>query len=127
LAMQNYHDTYQKFPIGTTNPDGAGTTVVNNHWTWPSRILPSIEQTGLYQQLNVGSGNVPAVTAGTQLAELIKTPIKTFMCPSDPGNPKQYNNFLSGYPKLNYVAGKPRVMWRDWEKDSGLANKCTRI
>jgi prepilin-type N-terminal cleavage/methylation domain-containing protein len=127
LAMQNYHDTYQKFPIGTTNPDGAVTTVVNNHWTWPSRILPYIEQTGLYQQLNVGSGNVPAVTAGTQLAELIKTPIKTFMCPSDPGNPKQYNNFLSGYPKLNYVAGKPMVMWRSFEQDSGLANRSTRM
>src|SRR5262245_21121157 len=36
LAMQNYHDTNQTFPIGTTNPDGSVTTVVNNHWTWPS-------------------------------------------------------------------------------------------
>src|SRR5262245_7551245 len=54
LAMQNYHDTNQAFPIGTTNPNGGVTTVVNSHWTWPSRILPFIEQTGLYQQLNVG-------------------------------------------------------------------------
>src|SRR5687767_8674035 len=61
LAMQNYHDTSQAFPIGITNPNGSVTTVVNNHWTWPSRILPYIEQSGLYQQLSVGHGNVPAV------------------------------------------------------------------
>jgi prepilin-type N-terminal cleavage/methylation domain-containing protein len=128
LAMQNYHDQYQAFPIGTTNPNGAVTTVVNSHWTWPSRILPYIEQTGLYQQLNVGNGNVPAPTdSSSPLTPLIMTPIKIYMCPSDPGNPKQYNNFLSGYPKLNYPASKPMVMWRDWVQDSGLANRSTRL
>jgi prepilin-type N-terminal cleavage/methylation domain-containing protein/prepilin-type processing-associated H-X9-DG protein len=127
LAMQNYHDTNQNFPIGTTNPNGAVTTVVNSHWTWPSRILPYIEQSGLFQQLNVGNGNVPAAGSTSQLGQAIMTPIKVFMCPSDPGNPKQFNNFLNGYPKLNYVASKPMVMWRSWEQDSGLANKSTRL
>jgi prepilin-type N-terminal cleavage/methylation domain-containing protein len=126
LAMQNYHDQNQAFPIGTTNPAG-GTAVVNSHWTWPSRILPFIEQTGLYQQLNVGNGTVPSPTSNTPLTPLIMTPIKIYMCPSDPGNPRQYNNFLSGYPKLNYPAGKPMVMWRSWEQDSGLANRSTRM
>src|SRR5262245_48714843 len=115
LAMQNYHDTSQAFPIGITNPNGAVTTVVNSHWTWPTRILPYIEQSGLYQQLNVGNGNVPAPNATSPLTALVMTPVKSFMCPSDPGNPKQFNNFLSGYPKLNYPAGKPMVMWRSWE------------
>ena len=127
LAMQNYHDTNLTFPIGTTNPNGSVTTVVNSHWTWPARILPYIEQTGLYQQLNVGNGNVPLPGTSSPLTDLVMTPIKTFTCPSDPGNPRQYNNFLSGYPKLNYPATKPMVMWRDWVQDSGLANKSTRL
>jgi prepilin-type N-terminal cleavage/methylation domain-containing protein len=127
LAMQNYHDQNQAFPIGITNPMANVTTVVNSHWTWPTRILPFIEQSGLYQQLNVGNGMVPSPTSNTPLTPLIMTPIKIYMCPSDPGNPRQYNNFLSGYPKLNYPAGKPMVMWRSWEQDSGLANRSTRM
>jgi prepilin-type N-terminal cleavage/methylation domain-containing protein len=127
LAMQNYHDQSQAFPIGITNPMANVTTVVNSHWTWPTRILPFIEQSGLYQQLNVGNGMVPSPTSNTPLTPLIMTPIKIYMCPSDPGNPRQFNNFLSGYPKLNYPAGKPMVMWRSWEQDSGLANRSTRM
>jgi hypothetical protein len=125
--MQNYHDTYQTFPIGITNPSPGVTTVVNSQWTWPTRILPYIEQSSLYQQLNVGIGTVPAPNSSSPLNPFIMTPIKIYMCPSDAGNPKQFNNFLNGYPKLNYPAGKPMVMWRDWERDSGLANRNTRI
>ena len=127
LALQNYHDTNQAFPIGITNPNGLTTAVVNQHWTWPTRILPYIEQGALYQQLTVGNGNVPAPNTTSQMGQAVMTPIKSYMCPSDPGNPKQYNNFLQGYPKLNYPAGKPMVMWRSWEQDSGLANRSTRI
>jgi prepilin-type N-terminal cleavage/methylation domain-containing protein len=127
LAMQNYHDTSQAFPIGITNPAANVTTVVNSQWTWPARLLPFIEQQGLYQQLNVGIGTVPSPTANSPLTPLVMTPLKLYMCPSDPGNPRQFNNFLSGYPKLNYPAAKPMVMWRDIEQDSGLANRSTRM
>lgn len=127
LAMQNYHDTNQAFPIGITNPTAGVTTVVNQHWTWPTRILPFIEQGALYQAMTVGNGNVPAPNTSTQMGQAVMTPIKTYMCPSDPGNPRQFNNFLNGYPKLNYIAGKPMVMWRSWEQDSGLANRSTRM
>jgi prepilin-type N-terminal cleavage/methylation domain-containing protein/prepilin-type processing-associated H-X9-DG protein len=127
LAMQNYHDTNQNFPIGITNPNPTTTAVVNQHWTWPTRILPFIEQGALYQQLTVGNGNVPGPNTNSQMGQAVMTPIKSYMCPSDPGNPKQYNGFLQGYPKLNYPAGKPMVMWRSWEQDSGLSNRSTRI
>jgi prepilin-type N-terminal cleavage/methylation domain-containing protein len=127
LAMLNYHDQNLAFPIGITNPSPGVTTVVNNQWTWPSRILPYLEQSGLYQQLNVGNGTVPSATSTSQLATLVMTPIKMYMCPSDPGNPKQYNKFYGGYPKLNYPAPKPMVMWRDWVTDAGYANRSTRM
>jgi prepilin-type N-terminal cleavage/methylation domain-containing protein len=127
MAMHNYHDTSQAFPIGITNPTPNATAVANNNWTWPARILPYIEQNGLYQQLNVGTGTVPLPGTTSPLTALVMTPIKTFTCASDPGNPKQFNNFLQGYPKLNFVAAKPMVMWRDWTSDTGFANKSTRM
>jgi len=127
LAMQNYHDVNHAFPIGVSNDiPGAGNGSDGN-WTWPARIFPYIEQSALYGQLNVGIGVVPLPTAGTPIAELVKTPIPIFMCPTDPGNPKQFNNFLRGYPKLNYPATKAMVMWRDWESDSGYRNRSTRM
>jgi Protein of unknown function (DUF1559) len=127
LAMQNYHDTFQAFPIGVSNDiPGAGNGSDGN-WTWPARILPYIEQSALFQQLNVGIANVPLPGTASPLAPLVMTPINIYMCPSDPGNPKQFNNFLKGYPKLNYPASKPMVMWRDWESDSGYRNRSTRI
>jgi prepilin-type N-terminal cleavage/methylation domain-containing protein/prepilin-type processing-associated H-X9-DG protein len=127
LAMQNYHDQYQAFPIGVSNDIPGAGNGSNGNWTWPARILPFIEQSGLYAQLNVGIGNAPLHTANTPIAIALRTPINVYMCPSDPGDPKQFNRFLSGYPKLNYPASKPMVMWRDWESDAGYRNRSTRM
>jgi hypothetical protein len=99
----------------------------DGNWTWPARILPFIEQSALYAQLNVGIGDAPLLTSNSPLVPLLKTPIPIYMCPTDPGNPKQFNNFLRGYPKLNYPATKPMVMWRDWERDAGDRNRSTRL
>lgn len=127
LAMHSYHDIFHTFPIGVSNDiPGAGNGSDGN-WTWPTRILPYIEQTALYSQLNVGIGNVPLPTAGTPLANLTLTPILIYMCPSDAGDPGKFNRFLRGHAKLNYPAGKPMVMWRDWESDSGFRNRSTRL
>jgi prepilin-type N-terminal cleavage/methylation domain-containing protein len=127
LAMHNYHNQYQAFPIGVSNDiPGAGNGSDGN-WTWPARILPYIEQSAIYSQLNVGIGNAPLPTATSPLVDALKTPINIFMCPTDPGDPKQFNRFLQGYPKLNYPASKPMVMWRDWETDAGFRNRSTRL
>ena len=53
LALHNYHDNYNALPpgwIGVTNggPDIYGL----NGWGWASRILPQIDQSPLYNQLN---------------------------------------------------------------------------
>jgi prepilin-type N-terminal cleavage/methylation domain-containing protein/prepilin-type processing-associated H-X9-DG protein len=45
LALQNYHDTYKMFPVegcGNNNPQPV---------SWPTRILPYIEQTAIYNVL----------------------------------------------------------------------------
>jgi prepilin-type N-terminal cleavage/methylation domain-containing protein len=127
LAMQNYHDMAGAFPIGVSNNVPGIGNGADGNWTWPARILPFIEQSALYAQLNVGIGDAPLLTSNSPLVPLLKTPIPIYMCPTDPGNPKQFNNFLRGYPKLNYPATKPMVMWRDWERDAGDRNRSTRM
>ncbi len=47
LALHNYHDTNKKFPHGTRNPLGAP--------NWRVCILPFMEQTALYNQLDLSN------------------------------------------------------------------------
>jgi prepilin-type N-terminal cleavage/methylation domain-containing protein len=125
IGMHNYHDIYGAFPIGVSNDVPGSGNGANGNWTWPARLLPFVEQKGLYDQLNVGIGNVPLPTAASPIARLVVQPIPVYMCPSDIGDLKELNGFLAGYAKLNYPAGKPMVMWRDFVSDSGFRNRVT--
>jgi prepilin-type N-terminal cleavage/methylation domain-containing protein/prepilin-type processing-associated H-X9-DG protein len=105
LALHNYHDTNQAFPqayLTLASPDptapagtgiyGAGAFVL---------ILPFLEQGNLYRGIDVtraalSSVNMPPANPA------YSTPIKTFLCPSAPGNPtvdysaelsNSFNNF----------------------------------
>ena len=69
LAMQNYHDQNQAFPIGVSNDiPGAGNGSDAN-WTWPARILPFIEQSAIYATISVGIGNSAPKFRKTSLNE----------------------------------------------------------
>jgi prepilin-type N-terminal cleavage/methylation domain-containing protein/prepilin-type processing-associated H-X9-DG protein len=72
LAMHNYHDVHSCVPIadvdGTVNP-------VSAH----ARLLPYIEQTNLYNQVNF---NVPYDHALNTVPRMTELP--AFRCPSDP-------------------------------------------
>jgi prepilin-type N-terminal cleavage/methylation domain-containing protein/prepilin-type processing-associated H-X9-DG protein len=84
LGLHNYHDSYQKFPVGTTealNGNGSQT----NRMDWAVLILPYVEQNAIYQNAfaaNTTSGNMVGNFTGFQ------TPIPTFICPSDSNSPK---------------------------------------
>ncbi|OAI55584.1 hypothetical protein AYO47_09470 [Planctomyces sp. SCGC AG-212-M04] len=129
LAFHNYVDVFNTLPIGNLNNQAptTSTTVINQAWTWPTAVLPYLEQTTLSNQLNPGVGLVPALSSTDPRVPLLKQGIPVFMCPSDVGDPGVLNNILGGYAKLNYVAGKPMTMWRDFAGDSGLANRVTRF
>lgn len=85
LAMHNYYDTYQSFPIGhmflhVVNgvPDRAdGGTAFG----WASAILPYIEQQALYNQFNFNYHITN--TNPTQNLTLAQTFLPIFSCPSD--------------------------------------------
>ena len=80
LALHNYHDTYQSFPI---NYRPRGSTFNNDYvtYSWMQAILPFLEQKPLSDTL------IPAdrmALPGNLTAS--DTVIKTYLCPSDGGN-----------------------------------------
>ncbi len=93
LGLQNYHDTYKRFPIGSSNQYGS------NIWSAGRqrkgsvlvKLLPFIEEKGLYDPL-LQDGDVNA-----QIYALNPRPqIDAYRCPSDP-----YEN--TGAPPTNYA------------------------
>lgn len=82
LAMHNYHDTYRVFPPGWIAVDPA-TRAMSAHeglsgFGWGTMILPQIDQSALYNQLNLNL----AVNDPANLPH-IKTILPAFVCPSD--------------------------------------------
>jgi prepilin-type N-terminal cleavage/methylation domain-containing protein len=86
LAMHNYADVHQTFPIGHMfrgifdgDPNNAQG---GSGFGWGSAILPFIEQNALYNQFNF---SVPITTNTTAVPNLIiaQTHLPFFACPSD--------------------------------------------
>jgi prepilin-type N-terminal cleavage/methylation domain-containing protein len=71
IALHNYHDVNQWFPINYRPVKGGS-------YSWMQAILPFVEQQNLYGQLTMG-GTV-ALANNTLVAN---TPVKTYRCPSD--------------------------------------------
>jgi prepilin-type N-terminal cleavage/methylation domain-containing protein/prepilin-type processing-associated H-X9-DG protein len=96
LACHNYHDTYNALPPGKgtayTNPPGAAKYA---RWSVHARILPFMEQSGLYNSIDFtfppetpGMAGVvnfmpPYQNPGRVNATQCRTVIKNFLCPSD--------------------------------------------
>jgi len=130
LALHNYHDTFKSFPIGALSSLGAlqGANSANGDWAWPAAILPFIEQKPLYDQLQPGSTpKAPAATGSDPKTPLVLQPIPIYMCPSCPGDKKQFNGFLGGFAKLNYPATKSMVMDTSWYLGFGGRSKAIRL
>jgi prepilin-type N-terminal cleavage/methylation domain-containing protein len=93
IAMHNYHDTYQSFPIGHMFRQVVNGVVVNAQggtaFGWGAAILPYIEQQALYNQFNFNYHI--ANTNPTQNLTLAQTPLAIFTCPSDI-KPKQFTD-----------------------------------
>lgn len=83
LALHNYHDSLQSFPSGYFESG----VDLRESWGWSALLLPYIEQGSLHDQLGVTRGTLyeQLVTNGPAVLALTKTPLKSFMCPSDTG------------------------------------------
>jgi prepilin-type N-terminal cleavage/methylation domain-containing protein len=89
LALHNYHDTHNVFPIGrqlraSGNPNSGPLTGNGNGWAWSTYILPYIDQAPLYNQFDL---NFPmcnkSTPQGLRNCELVKTAVPYALCPSD--------------------------------------------
>lgn len=103
LALHNYHDTFQTLPPGLIDDSSSQTSAVAG-WGWCVFILPGIEQSALFDSMQVnqktlnehrGSTSESVTTVETT------TPIAVFECPSDPG--PSINVKRGGHAKSNYV------------------------
>jgi prepilin-type N-terminal cleavage/methylation domain-containing protein/prepilin-type processing-associated H-X9-DG protein len=77
LALHNYHDAYKHLPpgYGATMPYVDGATDTAPGWGWAAFILPQLEQSNLYRQLNF--------TQPVQNSPSIQTLVPIYLCPSD--------------------------------------------
>ncbi len=95
LAFHNYHDTVKCFPInyatrGQFGFPNNGDGIANSGRSWMQMILPQIEQTNLYNNIDFRVGLQPASSAATSPVGknrlVAQTVIPTYLCPSDDSN-----------------------------------------
>lgn len=74
LAMHNYHDTVLKFPPGAVFGDDS--------FGWATFILPQMEQSNLYNQIDFSKDINPNQTILLSDNPILATTIQTYNCPS---------------------------------------------
>ncbi|MEN6496141.1 MAG: DUF1559 domain-containing protein [Thermoguttaceae bacterium] len=99
LALHNYHDSHNAFPISYWASDvGRGTPL--------ARLLPYLEQRAVYDRINfrISDGDATQTLDGTSTGTQIrKVPIPTFVCPSDPQVTGEGLAKSTGYAFSNYA------------------------
>ena len=91
LSLHNYHDTHRRFPAGqyiqidSTTPDNWV------RYSWFAGILPFIEQQALNDVYLDHLGKARTGSYSYTNLPHKKSIVPTFICPSDPANPKNEN------------------------------------
>ncbi len=100
LALANYHDTYGMYPIG-----GTGDRDFSPRVSWQVRILPFIEQTSLYNQIDMSGKTITNAVEGTLPdGNRVRTVLMPMLlCPSDPNNQSREETAGVMYAQTNYA------------------------
>ena len=96
IALHNYHDVYHQLPInsGLGGPY-AWQAGIHRKGTWLVKILPYVEQTGFYNQLNFNGDVVQQIHSDPKLSQQI---LSVYICPSDEtGGIGNNNRAISNY------------------------------
>lgn len=81
LATLNYEMAHGVLPPGCINPTGPIVSEpVGYHMSWTVQLLPYLDQTPLFQQIDFTKG------AYEQSAKVTEVRMSVLLCPSDPGN-----------------------------------------
>lgn len=86
LAIHNYHDNYQVFPMGFSDTVWGNSEITGDGWAWGAAILPMLDQAPLFNEFNFNTNPYNCVTCGTPPTgnqALVATPLAAFSCPSD--------------------------------------------
>lgn len=87
IALHNYHDIFNSLPFGSVHssryvPPYMGDT---SEWSFLACILPQVEHSTLYSQLEVGNTPLVSALSDSRKLQLLRTHIPTYACPSDAG------------------------------------------
>ncbi len=122
LALHNYHDTHGTLPPACVY-SGYDTAPVHTAtdqaaYGWGAFILPALDQSALFNQLNVSGRELHVLLQDANARPLIQTRLATFRCPSDTGeelnNLRRFSNTAYGNTTAgtsNYVANLGTI-WR---------------
>lgn len=103
LAVHNYHEVFGSFPPpGFHNRDGEGASSSSTSWgpSWLVLILPFVEQKPLYDRYDF---RLSRSRDGVN-AEVVRTEIATYRCPSDQLRQPLWNNSNVLFARGNYGA-----------------------
>jgi prepilin-type N-terminal cleavage/methylation domain-containing protein len=130
IALHAYHDVTGSFPAGSIYKPVGG--LWNYYDTWAIAILPYVEQDNLFKLYNQALPNATNADAGT--ATVRTTPLKVYICPSDPAPltaalPESGPGGQSGLPIPLCMPGNYRCVagadWggQDWGTDQNGPNE----
>lgn len=125
LALQNYHDVYNMFPISYFDTStGLPGPVAGRQTSWMICILPNVDQAPLFNLINFAAGittdprcNYPTVNPPTNPSNpwVATQPLTVFRCPTDT-TPNQLNNRSDGAgPAAMGVTSYKACAGANWE------------
>ena len=117
LAFHNYESQLRSFPInyatrGRLGFPNNGPGIANSGRSWMQMVLPHIEQTNLFSNIDFTIGLQPKTSAPTtpigRNRLVAKTVVPGFLCPSDDSN---NGGILPGRSDLNEITPPPADEW----------------
>ena len=102
LALHNYHDAYRLFPPMLIRGNNSSGQFNGNGFSWGAMILPFIEQSGIYDQINFSLkiGDTSGSPAALQNLAAVRTSFPMLHCPSDE---REKNFNMNGAGDVNRV------------------------
>ncbi len=85
LALHMYHDSIGVLP--PAYPGGFELHLDGKRWGWGTFLLPYIEESSLYGQLEPNRRGLFHIVFDEQRRGLLQTPVTTYLCPSDSSDP----------------------------------------
>jgi len=98
LGLHNYHDNYGRFPgnggwaVGTRGWDWGAETSPNI--SWQVRLLPFMDQKGLYANVNMAQRDQHAATWASDGAVAWSHQVPYARCPIDNSNEREWSNIV---------------------------------